>query len=298
MKNLSPAFVLHLASGATTLAYCWRIRRRDGVILGFTEHDENIVYAGTIFEASSGFTASQIQQGLGLSIDNFTASGALSSLAINETDLLAGRYDDATVELFWVNWADPTQGVTISKGNLGEVKRQGLAFTAEFRSLSSRLNQPVGGIYQRTCSAVLGDAKCRVDLSNPAMHGTALAQTTGIVRDIVVTGLSAFASDWFTDGVMSFTSGANSGLSFEIKNHLRTSGVDIIELWSSPEFALAIGDAANVTVGCRKTFNICKSKFQNGANFRGFPHIPGNDRVTSIATRDTPGMDGGSILGN
>jgi uncharacterized phage protein (TIGR02218 family) len=298
LKTLHPPFAAHLASGATTLAYCWRITRRDGVVLGFTEHDENVVYAGTTFQASTGFTASQIQQGLGLSIDNFTASGALSSLSITETDLLAGRYDDASVELFWVNWADPAQGVTIAKGNLGEVKRQGLAFTAEFRSLANRLNQPIGGLYQRTCSAVLGDSKCRIDLTKSAMHGTAVSQTAGAVREIIVAGLSGFAADWFTNGVMTFTSGANDGLSFEIKNHLRTSGVDIIELWNAPEFPIVIGDSANMTAGCRKTFNVCKAKFQNSANFRGFPHIPGNDRVTSIATRDTPGMDGGSILGN
>lgn len=298
MKTLPAAFAAHVAGEVTTLAYCWRLTRRDGAAFGFTEHDRDIVYAGTAFEAATGFTASQIQQGLGLSVDNFSASGALSSLSITEADLLAGRYDDATVELFWVNWVDPTQGITIAKGNLGEVKRHGLAFTAEFRSLSARLNQPIGGIYQRTCSAVLGDAKCRVDLTKAALNGAAVSQSAGLVRQITVSGLSSFAADWFTDGTLKFTSGANAGLTFELKNHIRNLGVDTLEFWTAPPFPIAIGDAASVTVGCRKTFNVCRSKFQNQDNFRGFPHIPGNDHVTSTATRDAPGQDGGSLLGN
>jgi uncharacterized protein (TIGR02217 family) len=116
LKTLPSAFAAHLAGGATTLCYCWRIARRDGLVLGFTEHDENVVYAGTTFQASSGFTAPQIQQCLGLSVDNFTASSALSSLSITETDLLAGRYDDATVELVWVNWANSRRHYDASHG--------------------------------------------------------------------------------------------------------------------------------------------------------------------------------------
>ena len=45
MKSLSPALAAHLATGTTTLAYCWRVTRRDGTVLGFTEHDRDLTYA-------------------------------------------------------------------------------------------------------------------------------------------------------------------------------------------------------------------------------------------------------------
>lgn len=276
------------------MAYCWRVTRRDGVVLGFTEHDENILCDGTAFQAASGFTASQIQTSLGLSVDNFTASGALSSASITETDILAGRYDDATLELLWVNWADPTQLLVVSKGNLGEVKRQGLAFTAEFRSLSQRLNQKIGGTYQRTCSATLGDEKCRIDLTKAALRATATAQTGGSSRLVTVTGIGSFAADWFTHGRVAFTAGTNAGITMEIKKHTRTSGQDVLELWSAPPFAIAIGDTAAVTAGCAKSFAACRNKFANQANFRGFPHIPGTDVITATAKRGAPNQNGGS----
>jgi uncharacterized phage protein (TIGR02218 family) len=294
---MSSALASHLATGATTMAYCWRVTRRDAVVLGFTEHDETIICDGTAFEAAAGFTASQIATSLGLSVDNFTAAGALSSASISETDILAGRYDDAALELLWVNWADPTQFLVVSRGNLGEIKRAGIAFTAEFRSLAHRLNQKIGGTYQRTCSASLGDAKCRIDLTKSELRATTTVQVAGVERRLVVTGIASYDADWFTHGRMAFTSGANADILSEIKKHTRTSGQDVLELWNAPPFAVAIGDTATVTAGCAKSFAACRNKFANGANFRGFPHIPGADYVMAAAKRGASNQSGGSILG-
>jgi uncharacterized phage protein (TIGR02218 family) len=298
VKSLSTALQAHLDSGATTMAYCWRLIRRDGQVFGFTEHDEDIFCDGTTFEAATGFTASQIEQGLGLSVDNLQATGALSSLSITEADLLAGRYDAATIELLWVNWSDPTQFALVSSGDLGEIKRAGLTFTAELRSLSNRLNQKIGETFGRLCTAVLGDGRCKVDLTLPAYRATATAQSSGALRQLIVTGLSAYASDWFSGGVCSFISGLNAGLAFEIKGHLRTAGVDVLELWMPVPFAIAVGDQATVTAGCRKNLYTCRTKFSNVANHRGYPHIPGSDIVTAYATANAPNQKGGSLLGN
>ena len=296
MKSVPAALAAHLATGATTLAYCWRLTRRDGTVLGFTEHDRDLVYAGTTFSAFSGFTASQIQQSLDLSIDNLNAAGALASADLTETDILAGRYDDAVVELFWVNWADTTQGITIAVGNLGEVTRGGLAFSAEFRSIANRLNQKIGTTCERFCSAGLGDGRCKVDLTQPAYKATATAQTAGQITEITMTGLSSFAADWFTFGTLTFTGGANAGLALDIKAHLRTSGVDILQLWSPTPFAVAMGDSATVTAGCRKSLTTCLVKFANVANFRGYPHIPGADVVTRYAVQGALDASGGSLF--
>lgn len=202
MKQLPAPLAVHLGGGATTMAYCWRITRRDGIALGFTEHDEDIACDGTIFSAATGFTASQIQSSLGLSVDNFTAAGALSSASISEADILAGRYDDATLELLWVNWSDPTQFVLIAKGNLGNIERRGLAFTAEFRSLAHRLNQRVGESFERSCSAQLGDARCGVDLGNIKFSAIAKALEHDGSCFVAATGVERFARGWFDGGVL------------------------------------------------------------------------------------------------
>jgi hypothetical protein len=159
VRTVPAALQAHLDGGTTTMCYCWRVTRRDGLVQGFTEHDEDLVFDGTSFAASAGFSATEVQQTLGLSVDNLTVQGALSSDAISEADLAAGRYDDAEVELFWVNWADPTQRITVLVGTTGEAKRQGVAFSAELRGLTARLDQTTMRLFQRTCDARLG-ARC------------------------------------------------------------------------------------------------------------------------------------------
>ena len=295
MKTVPTALQAHLDTGATTLCWCWRLTRRDATVLGFTEHDQDLVCDGTTFGAASGFTASQIQQSLGLVIDSLEAAGALSDASISEADILAGRYDDATIELIRVNWSDPTQYLIAFKGSLGQVKRQGAAFTAELRGLAHRLNQQIGRTYQRYCDANLGDSRCTINLALPAYVGTATMATGGVASLFQATGLSGFAAGWFSGGVMTFSTGLNAGLKFEIKTHTRTAGADYLSLWSKTPFAAVIGDAAAVVAGCSKDFATCKSKFANKDNFRGFPHIPPADSVTRFA-QQANGERGGSLF--
>ncbi|MEJ2118220.1 MAG: DUF2163 domain-containing protein, partial [Alphaproteobacteria bacterium] len=139
MKTLPEGLQAHIDTGATTLCWCWRLARADGAVYGFTDHDRDLAFAGTTFEAASGFTASDIAQSVGLSVDNLDASGALSSNALTEDELSKGLFDDARVEIWRVNWVSPEQRVLMMSGSIGEVRRGETAFTAELRSLSHYL---------------------------------------------------------------------------------------------------------------------------------------------------------------
>lgn len=97
MKLLPPSLQSHLDSGATTLAWCWRITRRSGERYGFTDHDRDLVFDGTTFEAATGFTATEIREQAGLSVDNLEVTSALVSDRLSETALSAGDFDDAAV---------------------------------------------------------------------------------------------------------------------------------------------------------------------------------------------------------
>ncbi|MFN4100471.1 MAG: DUF2163 domain-containing protein, partial [Pararhodobacter sp.] len=92
MKQLAPALQAHLDDATTTLGWCWRITRADGVAFGFTDHDRVLNFDGTDFEPESGFTASEVRAGSDLSVDAQDAEGVLSSDRITETDILDGRW--------------------------------------------------------------------------------------------------------------------------------------------------------------------------------------------------------------
>jgi uncharacterized phage protein (TIGR02218 family) len=293
MKLLPPGLQAHLDSGATTLAWCWRLTRGDGTRLGFTDHDRDLAFDGTTFEAATGFTATEIKDAVGLSVDNLEVTSALRSDSLNEDHLAAGLYDDAAVEIWRVNWADTAQRVLMRKGSLGEVRRSGAAFTAEVRGLAHYLQQPKGRLFQYACDADLGDARCTVDLDDPAFRGTGVVADASSTRLFTATGLDSFAGDWFTRGLVTFTSGANAGRAQEVKRHAAGDPATI-ELWQPMAQLIAPGDVFAITAGCDKHFATCRAKFDNGVNFRGFPHMPGNDFITAIARPGDPANDGAS----
>ena len=297
MKNISPDLQSHLNSGTTTLCWCWKLMRNDGVTLGFTDHDVAVTFDGLTYEAVTGFTATEVQSTLGLAVDNLTVLGALSSATIDDSDLAAGLYDNAAIEIWRVNWTAPDQRVLMRKGNLGEVKRGKTAFQAEVRGLAHLLNQPVGRAYGYSCDADLGDARCTIDLSDPIYRGVGTVAAMSDPRRFTASGLDGFTDAWFAGGKLTWTSGANGGRAMEVKRH-GVVGVRVsIELWQQMSESMAIGDAFVVTAGCDKQFTTCKAKFDNAVNFRGFPYMPGNDAVTSYPTQ-TQILDGGSRYGN
>lgn len=256
-------------------AQCWRLVRRDGQVLGFTDHDTDLAFEGTVFRATTGWTARALSQTTGLSVDNSEALGGLSDEAITEADLVAGRYDGAQLEAWRLDWANVDSRSLIFRGTLGEIARAGGAFQAELRGLAEALNQPTGRVYQRRCLAVLGDARCGVDL---ATH-----QAEGIVRDVAtntalaIEGAASFAAGWFDDGILEVVDGAGAGLRAAIHADRLITGGRRIDLWAAPGAALVPGVRVRVVAGCDRLADTCKAKFANFANFRGFPHVPSED---------------------
>lgn len=293
MKLLPTALQTHLDEGATTMCYAWRITRKDGVVMGFTEHDENLTFDGTTFEAEAGFTASQVQQSLGLSVDNMEVVSAFNSDYIKETDLIAGVYDDAAVEVFWVNWADTSQRLIIMVGNLGEVTQKGVQFTAELRSLTHRLNQKVGRIYQRTCDAVFGDSRCGVNKASYTFTGTVTSVASKSAFGAAGLGQ---ATDYFSRGVIKWLTGNNANATVDVRTHVLAGSTAKFDVWTPATADIQVGDTFQVIAGCKQTAEICRTKFNNIKNFQGFPHMPGEDIVTTYPTQGGENQTGGALV--
>lgn len=259
MRVLPAGLAAHLETGTTTLCWCWRLTRRDGVRQGFTDHDRDLQFDATTFEAAAGFEASEVREGLGLAVDNLEITGALSSAALQDADLEAGLYDDAEVEIFRVNWADVAQRVLMRSGTLGEVKRAGGAFSAEVRGLSHYLQQPKGRLFQYTCDADLGDARCGVALAGPAFTGSGVVTAVTSERMFAASGLESFGTDWFTRGLVTFTSGAAVGQKIEVRRHARSGSAVSFDLWQPVRAPLTEGMTFTVTAGCDKTHATCRA---------------------------------------
>lgn len=283
-----------MSGDAERLAQCWRLRRRDGVVFGFTDHDRDLAFDGTVFRAASGWSARALSQTTGLSVDNSEALGGLSYDAITEADLIAGRYDGATLEAWRLDWADVDSRRLIFRGTLGEISRAGGAFQAELRGLAEALNQPTGRVYQRRCSAILGDARCGVDLAAQSAEVVLreVAQGTGLA----VEGGGDFAPGWFEDGILEVLDGACAGLRGAIRADRLLTGGRRIDLWAALGAEIAPGARLRLVAGCDRLAATCRAKFDNFLNFRGFPHVPGEDWLMAYPVSGGAN-DGGSRQG-
>jgi uncharacterized phage protein (TIGR02218 family) len=296
MRTLPPGFAERLASGATTLARCWKLIRPDGLVMGFTDHDRSLSFDGVSFAAGTGLEAADTQAELGFAVGGGEVSGALSAASLTEADLAAGRYDDAAIEVWLVDWEDPGQRVLLDRGSLGEVRRAGSAFAVEVRSITHRLDETSGRLFQAACAADLGDARCGVPLASPAFSATTVVTDTDGTGFLKAAALAGFADGWFTGGRLAFASGANAGSAVEVRFHQKQPLGGDITLWRPMSAAIAVGDAFTVTAGCDKRFETCRDRFANTLNFRGFPHMPGNDFLLRSAREGEAGMDGGSLF--
>ncbi len=274
---LSEALAAHLASGLTTLCRAWAIDREDGVRFGFTDHDRDLSFDGIVFRADTGLSAMALQQGTGLSVDNSEAVGALSDAAITEEDILAGRYDNAEVRAWLVNWQDASQRHMLFRGTLGEMRRIDGAFEAELRGLAEALNRPFGRVFQAPCSAVLGDGACGFDLRTPGYVWEGAVLAVAETSRVTVFTDGGFAPEWFQRGRMDVLSGAAQGLFGPIKRDSPQAEGRLIELWAPLRAQIAVGDRVRLTAGCDKRMETCRFKFDNLLNFRGFPDVPEDD---------------------
>lgn len=283
----------HIETGTSTTCRAWIIRRADGMVYGFTDHDMEVTIESVACIASSGLAPGAFESSTGLSVDNAEVQGAISHDAIRDEDIRAGRWDAAMVTSYIVNWNDPKMFEVTYRGTLGEIRWGGGAFSAELRGLSAKLNKTRGMIYQKRCNAILGDRRCGI-----ALAGAFVAEISVIKmpsnQKIVVDHLPAISPNWFERGAFHILSGEATGLSGRVKTDRIVSAGRELELWQVIRGNLKVGDRIRIEAGCDKRWKTCGGKFKNTLNFRGFPSIPGEDWLTAYPS-DRKVNDGGRL---
>lgn len=288
MKTFPAPLAAGLDRPATTLCRAYVAIRRDGAVLGFTDHDRDLTVAGVPCRAAAGVASSEAVAAAGLGVGGQDIAGALASDAITEADIAAGLWDGAEIRSYLVDWTQPATAAHVATGHLGEVTRRDGAFTAELRALAAQLDQPKGRIYQHRCDADLGDARCGVAVAELAASAVIVAVTRG--RHILLDGLAGIAPRRLVGGTLvagsrrlAIKADADGG-----------DGRRALDLWDA-DAALTAGDVVTALPGCDKRFETCRDRFANALNFRGFPHVPGNDFLIAHPTASTL-HDGGALV--
>lgn len=274
MRTVGANLKAHLEGETLTVCTLWKITRADAQVFGYTDNSRDVEYDGVTYEAAAGHTPSSIRTTSTLGVDNLEVQSVLDSSSITEADIQAGLWDFAQVEIMLVNYLSLGDGhMMLRKGWLGNVKTGRSTFVAELRGMMQPLQQAIGRVYTPACDAALGDARCGIALAGYTVAGSV---TTATSARVFTDTARTEADGYFDGGLITWTSGANDTYSMEVKT---STAAGVITLQQGMPHDTAIGDAYSLSAGCDKLLATCKAKFNNVVNFRGFPHVPGPDKV-------------------
>jgi len=182
MRDISAALQTHLQSGATTLCHIWTLTRKDGVVMGFTDHDSDLFIEGIDYLALSAMGGGDTDSALGFSIDNGNVQSVLSDVRITSSDINAGLYDSAELICSVVNWQGTGQRLAMTRGYLGEITQKGALFEAEWIGDGAKLDRSQGRVFSRLCDANFGDTRCGLNAAD-FVSGTECPRSFAACRD-------------------------------------------------------------------------------------------------------------------
>lgn len=217
----------------STIALTWRVERRDGIAIGLTSHDRDLVIDGFAYRAAPGMTPSALRRSGDLDADTMEVAGALGGAAIGADDLLAGRWDGARVVVRAVDWSDGAPVADLGEGRIGRVETRDGAFTAELAGIAQALDRPVAETTSPECRAELGDRRCRVAMAGRRRFAR-VAAAEGVMLTVDAAEPSPHA---YGNGRLRWFGGANAGL----ESAVAASDGDMLTLRTPPPFAVAAG---------------------------------------------------------
>ncbi len=278
MKTASANLIAMLngAGNALVMADCYTLTLLGGQVLRYTDFDLDLMLGGALY-ISSGikFKRSRIRWIAGLEVDTLDLT-----LYANPTDTVngvpflrqvkGGILDGATIRLdraYMIIGSTVAEGLQLFSGRVAEVQTGRTEARLKVKSWLELLNVKMPrNQYQAGCGNTLFDGMCGLSKAALAVAGTVSGPSTATW----FTSALAQAASWFDLGTVTFTSGANSGISRTVRAFAGGAFAFNLPWPNVPQ----LGDTFTAYPGCDKQLVTCTSKFANAPKFRGEPFIP------------------------
>jgi uncharacterized phage protein (TIGR02218 family) len=270
------ALILDSLDGGEVNTTCllFRIRRADGVVQRFASLDRDVVWAGETWLGTAPLDPMAAEAARGLAAGQTEVVGLLDAVTLRAEDLLNGLYDDAEMRVIRIDWSAPARGgIVLFEGRLAVAQIGETQFSAEIRLPGARLEQAVVELYSPECRVDLYSPPCGV-APGPWTETHTVTAVLSHTR-IEVAGFTRPAG-WADYGMITVLAGPNANARREIRRHHAGGVLDLWEPFAAP---LTAGTSVSIAAGCDKRRTTCAGKFGNVLNFRGFPDVPGEDRL-------------------
>lgn len=298
MRNFNPAIQSLFDQKALALCNLWEITRVDGTVYRFTDLDRAVNYEGEQFVPTSGGETSAHEAEEGALARNLELRGFIDDTTILHDDLLAGRFKRAQVTQTCIDWRHPEWGAVYERHFwIADVEYDDRVWVVEMVGLSHLLEQPFGRRVTMDCRHTVGQAGPNgepgcigysgdgVDLTDSAYLQSGRTVSSIVkARKVFHTDIptsSGYDDSWWKHGQLTWTSGLNNGLKFDVRASRETNGKIWLEV--PTPFDIAVSDGFSITVGCNWAWSTCKDKFSNSVNYGGYPHLPPTDTQQKAA---------------
>lgn len=267
------------------MADLYTLTLTDGSVLRLTSRDTDVTWDGNVYSSAGPFVE---REGLswrrGAEVDALTVRFAAdSSHTIGATGIpflhavVRGLLDGGVLTLQRAFWDYPDHAVdgviTLFTGRVGDISGNGAQVECEVNSYLELLSQKMPrNTYSPGCRHTLFDPACGLTRASWGSAGTVAAGSSR--THIHVSGISD-ANDYHSMGTIVFEDGALEGQKRFIKHWYNNVVYMVLELWEMPE----VGDEITLYPGCDKIRATCKDKFNNEANFGGFPYVPDPEKA-------------------
>jgi uncharacterized phage protein (TIGR02218 family) len=281
--NMAPL----LAGTALRFVKCWKVTLTGGGSFYFTSAAEPITFEGNLHDIG-GFRSAATESRDSFRGPTTELSGFIRAGAIEFDDLRGGLFDDCEIVESLVDWKYPFEGAFRKKiFKTTDIDFDNHEVTFHVGGLAVLIDTSVGKLYGRLCGNDLGDARCQVNLAT-------FTDTGAVVRD--VTDRKTFRGDHagftgeddrhFNFGRITFTSGANDGITREVREgNLFFEDEFTFKMFQRFPKPIEVGDTFDIIAGCDRRPTTCEDKFSNTINLAAFHHMPGFNQTISLASR-------------
>jgi uncharacterized phage protein (TIGR02218 family) len=275
VRTIPPALSAALASDTLTLAVLTTLTRADGKIVRMAGHDRDIMIDGVTWHAAASADPGHVERPGGLAAASSGLTGALTSDAVSDADLKAGRWLGARVELAVTDWTAPDAILPVWTGTIASTIQRDGAFELELEGLEAGLDAMIGRRFMRQCDARLGDSRCGVSLQDPRYRGEATLLASHSDRSFTVTAPAGLLVERLERGSVCFSNGPLSGLRYRLASAAVTANGLTLALATPLPLPVEAGAALVLEIACDGALATCRDVFANAINHRGCPHMPG-----------------------
>lgn len=281
MKIIPTELKERLNQNVTSFCKAWKIINKTGKEICFTEHDEDIIINGKIFNAIGG-NIGAIDMQSALNSDRAIIIGAFNVENLPQEEIEAGLWNGAIFEAIFVDWKMPQFYQIFWGGIIGDIKFNGFNYEFELIGHEAKLNQNIGRKFTRNCMAQLGDENCKISAQSNYKFTSNIIEFIGanIIKTAKIQGIDL---NDFTNGKLIFKNNVLKNMHYEIDKIILNNDVFEIILKQNLIIKPQVNDQIDIIKYCDKSFSSCKEKFQNQLNFYGCPFMPGEGVIYAAA---------------